>query len=383
MKDSKTPYQFELIGSTESFMALQARWAKIVCQQDKLPLFSSWEWLTAWWNAFSQPNDQLAIVLVERYGELFAIAPFFVRRSRYYGLPRRILRFIGEGNSDRSDILVRDPDTAFYQGVLDFLHDNVDWDVASLREVPENSQLIAWASNVEMARVEKDSDCPFITFEPGLTPEVFRQSLSRKLRREFSNVTNRMKKLGEYRFHHQLLTHPDDPVLNRIRDIELKSAKAKKNINLVFSPNENFKFQQSLLQSLSGSVQRLLTVLEVNGVIVSYLYGFIAGNTYHAYNMAFLPEYASLSTGKLTLQEAIEEAIRMHLNEFDFLRGNSYIKSKWSNTARSQVHLTFFRDGLINKIHALLIFKLRPHLKLLRQWLKKQAFRIYRKDNCP
>lgn len=370
MHDTTTPYSYELIDSIEGLQALQARWGKLVAGQERSPLFSRWDWLSTWWDSFSCPQDRLAVVWVERAGKPFALAPFFVRRSRYYGLQRRVLRFIGEGNSDRADILVAEPDSTFFDGLFNFLQQRVNWDVVSLREIPAESALLLWARNINLARMEKDSDCPYISFEPGQSVEAFRKTLSKNLRREFSNMTNRLKKLGEHRFYHRLLSDPDDPDLKRLREIELHSAKAARDIHLVFSPEVNDGFQKHLLRSFDDSVQPMLTVLELNGEIISYLYGFITGEAYHAYNMAFLPEYSRLSPGKLTMQAAIDESIRMGLKEFDFLRGDSYIKSKWSNTARSQMHLTLLKNCLLSRLHGWLIFTLRPRLKPFLQRFK-------------
>lgn len=365
MNDRIIPYSYELIETTEDLHSLRPRWEQLFSLLEKPSLFLRWDWLTCWWESFAQSEDQLAIVWVENHGKPFAVVPFFVRRCRYYGLSRRLLQFIGEGNSDRADILVSEPNDAFYESLFSFLQENVIWDVVSLREIPEGSALLAWARSNNKVRFEKDSDCPYISFAPDLTVDVFRSSLSRNLRREFSNMTNRLKKLGDYRFYHLQLNDPDDPVLKRIRSIEQQSAKASRDIYLVFSPDENFLYQQRLIQQLDKSVCPLLTVLELNGEIVSYLYGFIFNQVYHAYNMAFLPEYYRLSPGKLIMQEAIDESIRMELKEFDFLRGNSYIKSKWSKTSRSQVHLTLLRDNFFNRFHGWLIFSVRPYVKSL------------------
>lgn len=371
MNETTASYRYELIDSTEGLRALRTRWNELLARQPQASLFSRWDWLITWWESFSQAEDRLAVVWVEKDGVPFALAPFFVRRSRYYGLSRRLLRFVGEGHSDRADILVSEPDATFYDGLFAFLRERVVWDVVYLREIPQESALLAWGRKLGSARLEEDSDCPYISFAAGQTVEAFRQTISKKLRREFSNLTNRLKKHGEYRFVHRLLSGPDDPALKQLRDIEQHSAKAARDIHLVFSPETNYAFQQHLLETFDDTVQPLLTALELNGEIISYLYGFIFGGAYHAYNMAFLPEYARLSPGKLTMQAAIEEAIQRGIEEFDFLRGASFFKSKWSKTSRSQVHLTLLRNDLVSRLHGWLIFTARPTIKLLLQRLKR------------
>jgi CelD/BcsL family acetyltransferase involved in cellulose biosynthesis len=358
-----TPYCFTLINSIDSLRALLPVWAKFMQEACNPSLFLRPEWLISWWESFAQTHDQLAVVWIERNGEPFALAPFFVRQDSYYGLRRRILRFVGEGNSDRSDILLKVSDEQMYSPLFAFLRGKIQWDIASFREVPEESGLLSWAAAQQLAHVEQDSDCPFIAIAPDLTSESFRAGLSLNLRREFANVTNRLKKAGKYRFSCQELHNGNAFLLESICEIERHSSKASSNINLVFSPERNNNFQCRLLAQFDETVQPLLTTLELDENIIAYLYGFVAEGVYHAYNMAFLPEYIRFSPGKLTMQATIDHCITKKMREFDFLRGNSYIKSKWTSNIRHQYHLTLMEKSFLNQLHARLIFSVRPQVK--------------------
>ena len=166
-----------------------------------------------------------------------------------------------------------------------------------------------------------------------------------------------MEKIGVHQIHHRVLTSPDDPVFFKLRDIELQRLGLAHGFKLFFSPERNFIFQQQLLVSFDDSVHVVLTTLELNGDILAYAYGFVLDGTYHVYNIAYLPQYAQPSPGLLTMQKAIEDAIRSGLRKFDFLRGSSYFKNKWCEKHYSQFHLTYLRDTLFNRFHGWLIFK--------------------------
>jgi len=365
MNDTSIAYRFKLIDSTEALYALQPSWNRLLCHCCNASLFSRPEWLLSWWDSFAQPDDQLAVVWVERHGEPFALAPLVVRTRRYYGLKRRVLCFLGEGNADRSDILINTSDAEMYNLLFDFLRGKIHWHVASFREVPEQSFLLSWARDHDLSQIEKDSDCPYITFKPGLVTESYHGTLSKNFRRGLSRMANRLKKTGEYRFRHQTLREHNASMLGRMRDIEQQSAKANRITHLVFSPEQNFFFQQRLLARIGEIVQPLLTTLELDGKIIAYLYGFIVNGVYHAYNTAFLQEYVRLSPGILTIQETVNYCIDEGLQGFDLLRGNSYYKGKWSNVTRAQFHLTIMEDSLVNHLHSWLIFTIRPTLKKL------------------
>lgn len=363
---STSPYAFELIETSKAFAALQPRWELLLHTLGHSSLFSRWDWNFSWWESFGKKDDRLAIVWAEHGGNPFGLAPLFVRRCQYYGLPRRLLKFLGEGNSDRSDILAKEHDPQFYTELFRFLFERVGWDLIFLREIPEESGLLGSFKSFGLpAYVERDSECPFIPFSVGMTLESFRKSLSRKTRAEFRNVSNRLKRLGESSVTHRILTTPDDPVLGRVREIESSSRKALREICLVFSPRTNFDFQRRLIERFGGSVQPLLSTLELNDEIIAYLYGFISDGIYYAYNMAFLPTYTRVSPGKVIMQETIEYCILAGLREFDFLRGNSYIKGKWTDCYRKQHHLTVFQKNLLHRLHGWLIFNVRPQVKPL------------------
>jgi CelD/BcsL family acetyltransferase involved in cellulose biosynthesis len=369
----KTPYTFDLIETSGALADLRQSWETLFEGSYNPSLFSRWEWNYAWWQSFSQKNDRLSLVWANRHGKPFGIAPFFVRPSSYYGLPRRLLRFLGGRHSDRADILIREPDPIFYNALFSFLYERVNWDVIYLREIPAESPFLEWIRNsTMMAFMEKDSICPYIPLTPDMNPESFQASLSSNIRKEFRKVKNRLAEMGESSVQHRSLIGPGDPLLERIREIEINSAKATRNIHLVFSPETNFSFQQNLLAQESDSIHPLLSTLELNGEIVAYLYGFIMNHIYHAYNTAFSLDFSRLSPGKLLIQETIEHCIREGLREFDFLRGNSYLKSKWTDRVRTQYHLTIFRDTLLNQLHQRIVFGLRPKIKpLLNRLLEK------------
>lgn len=371
MISDKSPYTFEIIDTSESLKQLRSRWESLLNQINQKGPFFSWNWNFAWWKSFAEKGDQLAVIWAERNGEAFALAPFFIRRSSYYGAQRRLLRFLGEGHSDRADVFVREHDPVFYEALFGLLRERIEWDVIYLRELTEGSGFFNWVSGSGMkVYVEKDSECPYIPIQEDMTPDSFRQSLSRKTRAEFRNVSKRLENMGEGTFHHFPINDSDTSIFEMLRDIESSSSKATRNISMVFSPEGNLKFQRELLKQFGDSIKPLLSTLELNGEIIAYLYGFIADKVYHAYNMAFLPNYSRLSPGKLVMQNTIEYCIGEGMDEFDFLRGSSYIKSKWTDLNRQQHHLTIFRNTLFNRLHAWLIFALRPRLKPLIRWLR-------------
>ena len=185
-----------------------------------------------------------------------------------------------------------------------------DWDIMYLRQIPEESYFLAYAKkNFRGVDIEEGSLCPYIPIEPDLEWGTFYKSLSKKLRRDFSNKYNRLKKFGTYEYDQTLTRDGINHHISDIREIERSSSKAVKGVDLVFDEDDKMGFQQKLIDNSGSDYKVLLTLLKLDRQIIAYLYGFIYNNKYYAYNISYLPEYAEVSPGKLLMNESIKFVI--------------------------------------------------------------------------
>lgn len=365
-------YHFKLIGNAEGLEKLQSPWAELLEKIDSASPFLLWEWGAAWWQVFAQKDDKLAVVVAYKDCQIVAIAPFVIRKRSWYGLPRKQLIFLGEGNADRSDIIVHEPNAQLFEELFGFIKKNLKWDIMYLREVPQESHFLQWIqSNKIKAYFEQDSLCPYLSYPIGVTKESFEKSLSRNMRGELRNLRNRLMKMGGVKFSVSPITGPSDQEWVRVQEVENQSSKARRTIELVFCQAGSASFQKRFLSLSSGIVKPLLTKLEVDEALVAYLYGFFFKRRYYAYNMAFLPEYARVAPGKLAMHETILHGIEQGWKEFDFLRGASHLKSRWSESSRSQQHITLIKPSIVNELHALLVFRVRPAIKRIKERMKR------------
>lgn len=363
MIETKFDYKYTIISSINEFEQKREYWELLFSKSINKHLFLQYAWLVSWWKIFSSEIDEFYVVLIEKNSEPYAAAPFFIRKKLYYGLSRRVLSFIGEGNSDRCDILIKEYNIKIFDDLITFLYDQKNWEVISLREIPQNSPFLYWANENKICKIEKDSICPYIDFDKNLTIERYNENISKKTKREFRNLNNRLKELGSYKCNIQKFDKNFDEILENLKEIEAKSAKADRKVYLVFNPAINLEFQKLLLHEFEEKTYVLLTTLEINNTIIAYLYGFVFEGVYHAYNTAFLPEYSRLSPGKIVIQDTIYFLIANDHIKFDFLRGDSYLKSRFSDKKTNQYHVTIIKKTIINKLHEFLIFKIRPKIK--------------------
>lgn len=354
-----------VVETEDAFSDLREQWDDVLRRSSSNEFFLTWEWLFAWWKSFKEDSDRLCIILLAEEGILAGIAPLMISETNYYGFRLRKLCFIGEGASDRSDVFVVRNDPAIFSELVKCIYNKIEgWDLIYLREIPENSLFLEYMKgHFEHLDVEEDSKCPYIEFNTGTNWESFYKSLSKKIKRDFANKINRMAKLGSYSFEHIRDKKTVSDYIDTIKRIELNSLKADTNISLCFDSEEKVNFQKRIVDGAGQGYEVLVSFLKLNGQTIAHLYGFIYNNVYHTYNMAFLPEYVRVSPGKLLMNETVRWVIENKYKKFDFLRGDSYIKSKWSQDSRNQIRLTVFSKSLKHSIIRLLVFKIRPALK--------------------
>jgi CelD/BcsL family acetyltransferase involved in cellulose biosynthesis len=81
--------------------------------------------------------------------------------------------------------------------------------------------------------------------------------------------------------------------------------------------------------------------------------------------MAYAEDYHEASPGKLLLNDKIKWCYEQknEIKEFDFLRGDFYIKSLWASESRQHIRIVFFNDSVYSDLIRLTVFRARPFIK--------------------
>src|SRR5690606_558833 len=80
---------------------LQSEWETMLeASQVSHPLLRH-IWLRSWWESFGAASGELRIILVREDGRLVAAAPLCLNRTRFYGIPARILESIYNAHTPR------------------------------------------------------------------------------------------------------------------------------------------------------------------------------------------------------------------------------------------------------------------------------------------
>lgn len=144
---SSSNLKLHCVTNIGDFRKLEDEWGKLFATCANASLFSSWEWLFSWWQAYERNNKLNLLIWREHENkDLVGIAPLYLSTIQVIpGIPVKILQFVGDGSgdSDYLDFLVHPGD--YFNAVIgefsQWLFSNKEWDVLVLNTISPNSLL--------------------------------------------------------------------------------------------------------------------------------------------------------------------------------------------------------------------------------------------------
>jgi CelD/BcsL family acetyltransferase involved in cellulose biosynthesis len=358
-------FNTEIITDQNRFNSLKGEWNYLLQNSRTNTLFLTWEWLYAWWVVFGAGADLFIITVRNLDGELTGLAPLLIRKTRYYRIPVREVAFIGTGISDSQDIIVAAGNEEVVKRIVSaILAGRSNWDIVRLEEVPNGGML---HENIDCSGLnvehETCSTSPYLKLE-GDWQEYFK-TLSKKYKKDLRNKQNKIARLGNFDYTFNGGQNDDaESLVDMMAGIDGKSRKEGHGISF-YSATGNREFMHTFLSLSKGKQWLDFTSASLNGTLIAYLLGFHYNNTYIAYNTAFSEEFHEASPGKLLLHEKIKWCFdkKRLVSEFNFSRGDTYIKTLWATQAREQCRIVFFKNTLYSQLIRHAVFTIRPAIK--------------------
>lgn len=344
----------------QRFKDLRPEWNDLLKRSYSNTIFLTWEWLYSWWLVYFK-NKELNIICVrDDNNKLIGIAPLFIHETKYYKVPVVELSFLGDKVSDRQDFIIDKKHPEVYETIIGYLFTKKNWDIARLEQVPEWSLLLSHKQFNKAYEIEMESRLPFLDIS--LDWGTYSKGLSKKFKRDLNHKYNVLKREGEWKFAN--ITNPIsiEGELEKIFKIEMDSKKKTAGYAL-FADERARHFHKEFSKYCMENGCLSISYIKLNGSPISYLLGYRHNNKYLAYNMAYNPEYYRASPGKLVLHETLKHCFDKNLQEFDFLRGDTYIKNLWTEKKRTNYRIVFFNRGLRAKLLKTVVFGIRPIIK--------------------
>ena len=314
---------------SEGFWALKPEWNDLLRRSYYDNLFLTWEWQSTWWKHLGEGDLLLLGFRGGEDGRLVGIVPFFCAAD---GGGHSILSLVGcRDVSDYLDLIIeRGQEEAVYRALLDYLKDGApDWDVVDLCNIPQASPTSAVLRALAESQgfqtlVEVEDVCPIIPLPA--TWDEYLMSLDKKQRHEVRRKLRKADGAADTRF---AIVGPDrdlDAEMHDFIDLHQKSTPEK---DLFMEPRMQ-EFFIEVARELQACGWLQLVFVEMDGHKAASLLNFDYGDSILVYNSGYDPQrFRHLSPGIVVTARAIEHAIALGRQKFDFLRGDEVYKYRF------------------------------------------------------
>ncbi|NBA96322.1 GNAT family N-acetyltransferase [Pseudomonas sp. R5(2019)] len=262
--------------------------------------FNALPWLVGAERALDA-DQRLQVLLGWEAGQLRLCLPLVASRQRVGRLNVKVVHHLGFPLSDRIALLA-ELDEAAAQQVLKAIRRHVPHALLQFNEVPGGAAdglLAQWARR--SSTVERRVACrvPVHRLSEADHQEVSGDARY-KLRRAYKRIAAcgaRIRRLTPGAS--EML-----PLLQAIQAVEAQSWKGDEGVG-IFSGRQRQQWMQDALVGLAAEGRVKVVMLELDGHCISYRLGLFERGRVYDYNLAFLPRYADLGSGRVLLQEWI------------------------------------------------------------------------------
>jgi len=300
-------------------------------------------------------GDWRPFVLLAREGEsVRGIFPLMYRDERRRGLlPYRRIRFLASTHTDFSTVLAGSEDMeAVVNAALAWLFSSaLRWELCILDDLVEGNPAVAALENGlrnYKARVAR-ADGRYYYLDLSRPWADVWEGMSKKFVRRSTNLArNRITKAGPW----DILVDPEwdvDRLMAEASPMHIERQHELERESL-YTGEDSRNFLRGVLQHNLAQKRFRSYWLRFQETLIAYMFGFVSQGVFYAWNMAFRPEFAEFFPSKLLLLEIIRDCQRQGLKEFNFMRGESEYKAKWTKSFRTNTRLTIHnRSGLYGR----------------------------------
>ncbi|WP_223531029.1 GNAT family N-acetyltransferase [Pseudomonas sp. GL-R-19] len=247
-----------------------------------------------------KPGEQLHVLLGWQGDELALCLPLVASVERFARLPFRVLHHLGYPLADRLALLTRLDDDAMRNALMQ-IRQHLPHAVLQLNELAGSTAqaLAPWQALSSTAEQRLSCRVPV-----HLISEADHQEVSGDPRYKLRRARKRIAACGAQvrRITPDALTM--GPLLQDISEVEAVSWKGDEGVG-IFSDARHRQWMDRAFTALAARGLVRVVVLELEGRCISYRLGLLEQGRLYDYNLAFLPQYADLGSGRVLLEEWI------------------------------------------------------------------------------
>ncbi|KPH01746.1 cellulose biosynthesis protein [Pseudomonas sp. RIT-PI-q] len=278
--------------------------------------FNTLAWMAASEQALAA-GQNLHVLLGWQGNDLALCVPLVASVERFGGLPFRVLHHLGYPLADRLALLTCLDAENVRKALIEIRH-RLPHALLQLNELSEptgkENALTQWLA--QSSTGERRLSCRVPVH---LISEADRQEVSGDPRYKLRRARKRIAACGaEVR-----RITPDastmGPLLQAISEVEAVSWKGDEGVG-IFADERHRTWMDQAFTALAAQGLVRVVVLELDGRCISYRLGLLEQGRLYDYNLAFLPQYADLGSGRVLLEEWIRWGLDDHWRWIDASR---------------------------------------------------------------
>ncbi len=337
--------------------AIRPAWEKILQGAETLTIFSTLEWLGAWWKAFARDKELVALVFSNSEGEIVGIVPLYadlVKSALPFHVKR--LRFVGDGSedSDNLDLIIRAGyETSCTQAFLSWLESNADWDICELNTLPMDSTVAPLLISDLLRRrwpLQRLESSRATISLPEAWETYLDQSISKKEKTKIGHYTNRLQKNFEVS-----ITKCEDvqtlrEALATLFGLHQKRWQLKGGAG-AFASVERCELYYNMAPSFVERGWLEFWIMHLDGKPVAAQYGLRFRKAVYSLQEGFDPAYSSERVGYVLRAHVLKALIGQGVRQYDFLGGEEASKFRWGAQKGNYTDIHFARPLTRGAIH--------------------------------
>jgi CelD/BcsL family acetyltransferase involved in cellulose biosynthesis len=366
------PLQVKTLRTWDQLEAIRPAWEGILQSAEALTIFSTLEWLGAWWKAFAKDKELVTPVFVNSDDEIVGVVPLYAD-SVESALPFRVrrLRFVGDGSedSDNLDLIIRAGyESSCTEAFLAWLESNPDWDICELNTVPlDSGALPLLVSDLKKRRwMLRQLESPRTTISlPDTWESYLEQTISKKEKTKIGYYINRLQKRFQVSITKCDNAQALPASLATLFHLHQKRWQLKGGPGAFASAGRRELYSNMAPTFVERGWLELWT-LELDGKPAAVQYGFRYRNVVYSLQEGFDPAYSSERVGYVLRAHVLKALIGQGVRQYDFLGGDEASKVRWGAKKRSYADIHFARPLTRGVIY----LKMDQALRALKSWFR-------------
>jgi CelD/BcsL family acetyltransferase involved in cellulose biosynthesis len=366
------PLQVKTVRTWNELEAIRPAWERILQGAAGLTIFSTLEWLGAWWKAYGKDKELVAPVFSNSDDEIVGVFPLYtdlVEPELTFRVRR--LRFVGDGSedSDNLDLIIRGGyETSCIQAFLSWLGSNPHWDICELNTLPLDSatlpSLISELKSRRWTHRRLERPRSMISL-PDTWENYLQQTISRKEGTKIGYYSNRLQKRFEVSITKCDNSQALPSCLAALFGLHQKRWRLREGPG-AFASAQRREFYNNMASSFVERGWLEFWILQLDGKPVAAQYGFRYRNAVYSLQEGFDPEYSADRVGYMLRAHVLQILIGQGARQYDFLGGEDPSKDRWGAQVGSYADIHFARP----LTQGALYLRMDQTARALKSWLR-------------